>query len=34
MTLCNQAAADDFGVVRNDIIGKPIQQLLKLPAAA
>ncbi|MGM1764191.1 ATP-binding protein [Bacillus cereus group sp. BC251] len=31
ITLCNQAAADDFGVVRNDIIGKPIQQLLKLP---
>ncbi|MEW9179519.1 ATP-binding protein [Bacillus mycoides] len=31
ITLCNQAAADDFGVVRNDIIGKPIQQLLNLP---
>ncbi|WP_237982591.1 ATP-binding protein [Bacillus thuringiensis] len=31
ITLCNQAAADDFGVIRNDIIGKPIQQLLKLP---
>lgn len=31
ITLCNQAGADDFGVVRNDIIGKPIQQLLNLP---
>ncbi|MEI4620867.1 PAS domain-containing protein [Bacillus pfraonensis] len=31
ITLCNQSAADDFGVVRNDIIGKPIQQLLNLP---
>ncbi|OFD81929.1 MULTISPECIES: ATP-binding protein [Bacillus cereus group] len=31
ITLCNQAAADDFGVIRNSIIGKPIQQLLKLP---
>lgn len=31
ITLCNQVAADDFGVVRNDIIGKPIQQLLNLP---
>lgn len=31
ITLCNQAAADDFGVVRKDIIGKPIQQLLNLP---
>ncbi|MGF9990447.1 ATP-binding protein [Bacillus mycoides] len=31
ITLCNQAAADDFDVVRNDIIGKPIQQLLNLP---
>lgn len=31
ITLCNQVAADDFGVVRNDIIGKPIQQLLQLP---
>ncbi|QWH27864.1 PAS domain-containing sensor histidine kinase [Bacillus mycoides] len=31
ITLCNQAAADDFGVVRNDIIGKSIQQLLNLP---
>lgn len=31
ITLCNQAATDDFGVVRNDIIGKPIQQLLNLP---
>ncbi|RAN85664.1 PAS domain-containing sensor histidine kinase, partial [Bacillus sp. SRB_28] len=24
-------AADDFGVIRNSIIGKPIQQLLNLP---
>ncbi len=31
ITLCNQVAADDFGVIRNDIIGKPIQQLLNLP---
>ncbi|MGE6597272.1 PAS domain-containing sensor histidine kinase [Bacillus proteolyticus] len=31
ITLCNQAAADDFGVIRNSIIGKPIQQLLNLP---
>ena len=31
ITLCNQAAADDFGIVRNDIIGRPIQELLKLP---
>ncbi|WP_144572147.1 PAS domain-containing sensor histidine kinase [Bacillus paramycoides] len=31
ITLCNQAAADDLGVVRNSIIGKPIQQLLNLP---
>ncbi|PGB03208.1 PAS domain-containing sensor histidine kinase [Bacillus toyonensis] len=31
ITLCNQAAADDFGVIRNEIIGKSIQQLLNLP---
>ncbi|PGV67929.1 PAS domain-containing sensor histidine kinase [Bacillus cereus] len=31
ITLCNQAAADDFGVIRNSIIGKLIQQLLNLP---
>ncbi|KFN01501.1 GHKL domain-containing protein [Bacillus clarus] len=31
ITLCNQAAADDFGVVRSSIIGRPIQELLNLP---
>ncbi|MDM5187747.1 ATP-binding protein [Bacillus sp. DX4.1] len=31
ITLCNQAAADDFGIERNDIIGKSIQDLLNLP---
>lgn len=31
ITLCNRAAADDFGVVRSAIIGKPIQDLLQLP---
>ncbi|KEK23718.1 ATP-binding protein [Bacillus gaemokensis] len=31
ITLCNQAAADDFGVLRSAIIGKPIQDLLNLP---
>ncbi|MDA2635246.1 ATP-binding protein [Bacillus cereus] len=27
ITLCNQVAADDFGVIRNDIIGKAIETL-------
>ncbi|MBC6975612.1 PAS domain-containing protein [Bacillus sp. Xin] len=31
ITLCNQSAAEDFGILRNDIIGKPIQKLLNLP---
>lgn len=31
ITLCNQSAADDFGISRNDIVGQPIQRLLNLP---
>ncbi|MDZ5608317.1 ATP-binding protein [Bacillus pseudomycoides] len=31
ITLSNQSAADDFGISRSDIIGKPIQKLLNLP---